>query len=301
MIAAIEAGGTKFVCGAGRSWRDVRSGPKHVVPTTTPDETMPAVTEWLRAVSGPGRFAAIGVASFGPLDLGTGRISSSTPKREWIGFDWRSAFAGSFPGVPVCIDTDTNGAAMAEWRWGAARGCDVAAYVTVGTGIGGGVMVGGQPLHGLSHPELGHMRVPRHPSDSFEGNCPFHQDCLEGLASGPAIEARWGLKGQELPPGHPAWSLEAEYLAAAVVNIATVVAPEVMILGGGVLGVPGLLDSVRDRAVALLGGYAPLPRGVVIRPGLDGDSGLLGAFAIAQGALAKGHQPGPAGSVTLPA
>lgn len=291
-MAAIEAGGTKIVCAAGRSWQEVRAGEKLVVPTARPEEAVDAFTGWLaeRHPQGPD---AIGVASFGPLDLAGGRVGP-TPKPGWAGFDWPAALRGRFPATAVAVDTDTNGAALAEWRWGSGRGLDVVLYLTVGTGIGGGLVAGGRLLHGLVHPEMGHMRVPHDADDPFGGNCPFHGDCLEGLAAGPAVAARWGTPGDRLPPGHPAWALESRYLAAAVTNLVLVTSPQVVIMGGGVMSVPGLLPAVRAGVRALLAGYVDSPmlgEGIdryIVGPGLGADSGVLGALALGQAVLGRG-------------
>lgn len=285
LVAAIEAGGTKFVCAAGRSWEELRSGPRGAIPTGRPDETMAAVTEWFASTGLTESVGAVGVASFGPLDIAAGRIGP-TPKPGWAGFDWSGAVHRWLPGVPVAVETDTIAAALAESEWGAATGRRVVVYLTVGTGIGGGLVVEGRAVHGLVHPEMGHMRVPRVAGDDFPGRCPFHGDCLEGLASGPAIEARWGRGAPELPADHPAWRLEARYLGAAVANVALTVSPEVIVMGGGVMAAPGLLALVRAATRELVGGYVDselLGDGVdryLVAPALGGDSGVLGAFLV---------------------
>lgn len=292
-ILAIEAGGTKVVCAAGRTWAEVRAGDKLVVPTGDPHQTLDTVAAWFgdrHPGVGP---EAVGVAAFGPLDLATGKVGP-TPKPGWSGFDWPAALEHRFPGTAAAVDTDTNGAAFAEWRWGAGKGLDVVVYLTVGTGIGGGVVVSGRVLHGLVHPEMGHMRVPLQADDRFAGTCPFHGSCLEGLAAGPAVEARWGRPGHRLPPDHPAWDLESRYLASAVANLVLVLSPRIVVLGGGVMAVPGLLSAVRAGVQRLLGGYvdsATLGEGIdryVVGPGLGPDSGVVGAFALGQAAAAGG-------------
>ena len=290
LIAAVEAGGTKFVVSLGRDWTDLRAVEPLVVPTGRPEDTLAAVFAWLDGQDPGGETAAVGVASFGPVDLTAGRIAR-TPKPGWSGFDWGAAVARWRPGVAVGFDTDTSGAALAEYRHGAAAGTATSVYVTVGTGIGAGIVVDGRPLHGLVHPEVGHMRIPRSATDPYPGGCPFHGDCLEGLAAGPAVEARWGRPARELPPEHPAWALEADYLAAAVANLVTVVSPERIVLGGGVMGAAGLLDAVRDRARRLLGGYvdrAEITAGMdryLVEPALAPVSGLVGAFELGRDAL----------------
>ena len=211
-IGAIEAGGTKIVCSVGSNWKEVRDSEKLVVTTRSPHETVPEVLDWfvLRHQEHP--LEAIGVASFGPIDISNQMIGVTTPKTAWRGFSWHNAIRDRFGQLPIGFDTDTNAAIIAEWRWGSAIGRNVAIYVTVGTGIGGGLLVEGAPVHGLLHPEIGHMFVPRQEGDEFAGTCPSHGDCLEGLASGPAVSKRWNRPSASLSPNHPAWELESEYL-----------------------------------------------------------------------------------------
>jgi fructokinase len=285
-VGAIEAGGTKFVCAVGASWREVQESEKLVIPTTTPAETMARVLDWLDERHHEAPLAAIGVASFGPLDLATKRIAESTPKLPWRGLDWQGVIQERFANMPVALDTDTNAAGLAEWRWGAGAARSVSVYVTVGTGIGGGVILDGRALHGLLHPEIGHMFIPRDPSDSFAGVCPSHGDCLEGLACGPAIAERWG-SDDPLPSDHPAWALEATYLAEAVVNLTAVASPEVIVLGGGVMSAAGLLENVRRITRAKFNNYFVselLTNNIaeyIVEPSLGSNSGVLGAFALA--------------------
>src|SRR5258705_6640293 len=229
LYGGIEAGGTKFVCATGTDPNDLD---RTTFPTTTPEETIGRAIEFFRARPS---VSSIGIASFGPLDLDPGSALyghiTSTPKAGWRNTDIAGA-VGRALGVPVHIDTDVNAAALAEERWGAAQGVDDVVYLTIGTGIGGGALVGGKLVHGLVHPEMGHMRVPHDPvADPYRGICPFHGDCLEGLASGPAIEQRWGSRAEQLPADHPAWRLEARYLAAGVVNIICTLSPRRVIMG----------------------------------------------------------------------
>jgi len=234
----------------------------------------------------------MGVGMFGPVDLrpaspGHGHIMA-TPKPGWSGTDILGPLQASL-GVPVAIDTDVNAAALAEWRWGAARGCDPALYLTVGTGIGGGVIVGGRPLHGLLHPEMGHIPVRRHPDEpaSFAGVCPFHGDCLEGMACGPALQERWGVAAESLPADHPAWDLEAYYLAQALTVYLYTLSPQRIVLGGGVMRGPGLAAKVRAWTRMLLGGYIGSELvgeridDYVVMPALGERAGVLGALALA--------------------
>ncbi|TKK86165.1 ROK family protein [Herbidospora galbida] len=273
---AVEAGGTKWVCALADTDGNIVA--TEVVPTTTPDETIPAAVDFFRRHPAP---AAVGVATFGPVDLSTGHITA-TPKPGWSGADVVTPFREGL-GVPVGLDTDVNGAAIGEWRYGAGRGLHTLAYMTVGTGIGVGVVVDGRPLHGRTHPEAGHMLVPHDTKrDPFPGVCPFHGDCLEGLASGTSMRQRWGRPGQELGDGEP-WELEADYLAKAVHNLASTLSPQAVIIGGGVGGRPGLLDLVRARAAELAGGY-PLDT-LIAAPGLGNLSGVTGAAELARQAL----------------
>jgi fructokinase len=285
-IGAIEAGGTKIVCCVGSTWQEIRDGDKLVVPTASPEETMSVVMDWFVARDAETPLEAIGVASFGPIDFASASIAASTPKEAWRGLSWRRHIGQRLGDVAIRIDTDVNAAGLAEWRWGAAQGRQVAVYVTVGTGIGGALIVNGAPVHGLLHPEMGHMLVPRERGDQFPGTCPTHGDCLEGLASGPAIEQRWNRADRELPREHAAWALESGYLAQALVNIIAITSPEVIVMGGGIMSVEGLLDRVRSRTRDLMGGYiasdalAGRIDDYIVAPGLGIHSGVVGAYAL---------------------
>jgi len=283
MFGGLEAGGTKFVCAAG-------TGPDglvtHRIPTTTPEETLAAALDWFRARD----ITALGIGSFGPVSLHRGAPDwgrvTTTPKAGWAGADIAGVL-GRGLGVPVAFDTDVNAAALGERRWGAARGLDTFLYLTVGTGIGGGGYARGQRLHGLIHPEMGHLRVPRAPGDDWPGHCPFHGDCLEGLAAGPAIAARCGAPAETLPPDHPAWAQVSHALAHGVYALLCALSPERVILGGGVAGQPHLLPRIREGLAALLGGYFSHPAlddldTFLVPPGLGAHSGALGAIALAE-------------------
>jgi fructokinase len=286
MFGGIEAGGTKFVCAVG-------SSPEHLVmqhfPTTTPAETIARAAEFF---AGHKELRSIGIASFGPLDLNPasktfGHITS-TPKTAWRNFDFAGEVARTTK-LPVAIDTDVNGAALAEARWGAARGLDTFVYITVGTGIGGGGLVNGKVMHGLLHPEMGHLRVPHdREDDAYAGCCPFHGDCLEGLASGPALYARWGRAPETLPSEHPAWDLQAHYLALGIQNIICTLSPQRVILGGGVMQRAELFIAIRKKVQVLLNGYvtsAALLDGIdayIVPPALGDRTGVLGALALAR-------------------
>ena len=292
LCGAVEAGGTKFVCAVGTGPDDLRAEARFA--TTTPEATLAEVVRFLDAQRAKhGDLAAIGAGCFGPLDLDPasktfGHITS-TPKQGWAGTDLGGVL-GAALGVPVVVDTDVNAAAFGEWQWGAARGLDTFVYLTVGTGIGGGGMARGELLHGLVHPEMGHLRLPHDRSqDPFEGCCPFHGDCWEGLAAGPALEARWGKPPVNLPSGHPAWELEAEYLALGLANLVCTISPQRLILGGGIMQQEGLFPLVRKRLVQLLNGYIHSPQilekidAFVVPPVLGARAGILGAIALARG------------------
>lgn len=298
-IAAIEAGGTKFVLGLleGAS-ADVapRILAKRRIPTGRPEETIAEAERWFSLVFGEfGPADALGVASFGPLagrfgESGWGRIGP-TPKLGWAGFDLPGAL-GAALGLEPAVDTDVNAAALAEGLWGASRGLRDHVYVTVGTGVGGGVVSNGALLHGAGHPETGHVPVPREPDDDYSGRCPFHGACLEGMASGPAVAERWGAPAESLPADHPAWDLEARYLASGFLPLVHVLATERIVLGGGLGAAPGLAERVRSRLSERLAGYTPrldepgAMEAFIVRPGLGGDAGLLGAAALTIGAAA---------------
>ncbi len=278
----IEAGGTKFMLGLADEKGVI--GEPYRIPTTTPEETLGAAIDWFRSKSP--LYTAFGIGSFGPLDLNrnspTWGYITRTPKPHWANTDLAGVFARAFS-CPVGIETDVNGAALAEARWGAGVGHGSLLYLTIGTGIGGGFVSDGRLLHGLSHPEMGHIRLPRHPDDlGFAGACPFHGDCLEGLASGPAIIARWGVSLSELATDHLAHGIIAWYLGQAVCTFQAMLEPERIVIGGGVTATPGLLDRVRKEAVNAGAGYfTGEPADVIVAPGLGTGSGLMGALAIA--------------------
>ena len=278
----IEAGGTKVLLGICDAHGTISA--RHRIDTTSPDVVLGEAIGWFQAhLPHP---IAIGIASFGPLDLSRGSPTwghvTRTTKAGWSGADVAGPFARAL-GCPVGIETDVNGAALAEARWGAGVRHGSLLYLTIGTGVGGGFVSEGRLLHGLSHPEMGHIRVPRHPDDAqFAGVCPFHGDCLEGLASGPAVIARWGHSLSDLGEDHPGAAMIAWYLGQAVCSFQAVMDPARIVLGGGVMATPGLLAMVRTEAAKAGGGYfAGDPAEAVVAPGLGSDSGLLGALAVA--------------------
>lgn len=287
IYAGIEAGGTKFVCVAGAGPEDIVAATRF--PTGGPKQTIERAIEFFRAV-GPVKSAGIG--SFGPLDLNPasptyGRITT-TPKPGWSNTDIAGRIGGAL-GVKVGFDTDVNAAALGESRWGAARELTDFIYLTVGTGIGGGGMVGGQLVHGLVHPEMGHLCLPHDwQTDPYPGRCPYHGDCLEGLAAGPALEERWGQSAEALPDEHPAWELEAQYLALALVNFICTMSPQRIIMGGGVMSRHHLFPLIRAKVQELLNDYVQAPAILkdidtyIVPPGLGGRAGVLGAIALAQ-------------------
>ena len=275
VFGGIEAGGSKWKCAVGTGPDDLRA--VSTIATATPDET---IGEAVGFFDREGPVDAIGIGSFGPVDLARGVITT-TPKPGWTHTDV-SGEIGRRLGVPVAFDTDVNAAALGEHRWGALQGLDVCCYVTVGTGIGGGILVGGTPVHGLQHPEVGHLRIPHdRDEDPFPGVCPFHGDCWEGLASGPAMEARWGRPADEVADDAP-WALEARYLALGVLALMAVVSPQRIVVGGGVLNRRGLLELVQRQLDQLVSGYVAVPE--LVPPALGARAGVLGALALAESA-----------------
>ncbi|WP_084544831.1 MULTISPECIES: ROK family protein [Derxia] len=305
LLAALEAGGTKLLCAIGTA--DDAAAPRFLSRASFPTGDSPAlalgaVADWFRAQQAAfGPIAALGIASFGPVDLdpaspGWGRITA-TPKPGWRDADVAGVLRAALPGIPLGFDTDVNGAALGEQRWGAARGLAEFVYITMGTGIGAGGMAGGRLLHGLVHPEMGHMRLPRLAGDGFAGVCSFHGDCWEGLCSGPAIAARTGRPADELPADHPVWALLADTTALAIGNLVCVLSPRRVILGGSVrkaggLGEAAFFARVRATLRERLAGYIAHPAladGIgeyMVPPLLGDDAGLAGTLVLAEQALA---------------
>lgn len=287
LLGGLEGGGTKFVCAVGTGPGDIRAEIRF--PTTTPEETLARAIAFFREHAPQ----AIGIASFGPLDLDptspTYGCVTATPKPGWAGTDLLGAFRHAFD-LPLAFELDVNAAAFGEYIWVPQnRRLDSLVYYTIGTGIGAGVIVNGQIVHGLTHPEAGHIRLPHDRArDPFPGTCPFHGDCFEGLASGPALAARWGQSGDLLPADHPAWELEADYIAAALVNTILLLSPRRIVLGGGVMQRTHLFPLIRQRVKALLNDYVASPvfegdlSDYIVPPALGNRSGVLGALAMAQ-------------------
>jgi fructokinase len=290
LLAGVELGGTKCVCILGTGPDDVRAVER--LPTGEREETLRQIESVLeRWRSQHGVVRALGIASFGPVDLreesSTYGFITSTSKAGWRDTDVAQRL-GRRLGVPVGFDTDVNGAALAEGRWGAAVGLDDFAYVTVGTGIGVGTIVRGKSVFGMNHTELGHIRVARKPGDTFAGICSFHGDCIEGLASGPAIEARAGMPASRLPPEHPAWGFVAHGLGQLMHTMVLTTAPQRIFLGGGVMSAQlHLFERIQQELKRSLNGYVEAPElelglgQFIVPPGLGTMSGPLGALALA--------------------
>jgi fructokinase len=287
VFGGIETGGSKWECAVGTGPDDLRA--TESIPTTTPTETIARAVAFFEQ---EGPVDALGIGSFGPVDQLTSSPSwghiTTTPKPGWANTDVGQEIRRRLS-VPVAFDTDVNAAALGEYRWGAAQGLDTFAYITIGTGIGGGGMARGHLLHGLLHPEFGHMRIPHDTLvDPFPGACPYHGDCWEGLASGRAIETRWGRPASELASNEEVWELEATYLALGLVSVICVLSPQRIVLGGGVGSAPGLLSLVRPRIVQLLNGYLRSKavgeeiESYIVPPALGSRSGVLGAIALGQ-------------------
>jgi fructokinase len=287
LFGGIEGGGTKFVCAVGTAPGDIQAEIRY--ETTDPDASIGRAIDFFRQYDD---LAAVGIACFGPLDPDprspTYGYITTTPKPGW----GNTEFAGVVErklGVPVGFDTDVNAAALAEYTWGAAQGLESCLYLTVGTGIGGGAVVEGQMIHGLMHPEMGHVRIPHDVSaDPYPGHCPYHGDCLEGLACGPAIEARWGQKGETLSADHPAWRLEAHYIALGLVAYIVTLSPQRIIVGGGVMAQTALYPMIRNEVQSLLNGYIQSPMILhqidhyIVPPALGSRAGVLGGIALAR-------------------
>lgn len=290
VYGGIEAGGTKFVCAVGTNPEDLRDEIRF--KTTTPDETIHRAVDYFREQNQLENILAIGIGSFGPIDLkkksSTYGYITSTPKFNWENTNICGKIRDVL-NVPIGFDTDVNAAALGEYKWGAAQGLTDFIYLTIGTGIGGGGMINGKLLHGLQHPEMGHIKIPHDINiDPYEGRCPFHKDCFEGLASGPAIKDRWGIKAENLNEDHKAWDLEATYISYALTNYICTLSPQRIIIGGGVMNQKRLLPLIHDRVGRLLNNYIRAADIIdnmekyVVLPKLGNRAGILGAIALAK-------------------
>lgn len=281
LIGGIEAGGTKMVCAVGHE--DGTIIDRISLPTRQPKETLDEIIAYFKKWE----IEALGIGCFGPVDLNRksptyGHITK-TPKLGWENCDIVGIFEREL-GIPVGFDTDVNGAVLGEVVWGAAKGCENAIYITIGTGVGVGVYANGKLMHGLVHPEAGHTLLSKHPHDTYQGRCPFHPNCVEGLAAGPAIEARWGKKAYELADRKEVWEMEAYYIAQAVTNYILTYSPEKIILWGGVMHQEQLFDMVRTKVKEMLGGYVHHPMveekidEYIVAPALGENPGIMGAI-----------------------
>lgn len=283
LYGAIEAGGTKMVCAIGDESGKILE--QVSIPTTTPEETMPKIIEYFKGKD----ITAVGIACFGPIDLNksseTYGYITSTPKTAWKNFNIVGCVKDAL-GIPVGFDTDVNGSLLGEITWGCAKGLTDAIYLTIGTGIGGGVMTNGKLLHGMLHPELGHIIVAKSANDKGECVCPYHDSCLEGLAAGPSIEKRWGSKAKELADRDEVWELEAEYIGTALVNFCMTLSPQKIILGGGVMHQMQLFPLVRKVFKEKMAGYISTKTldnldDYIVPASLNDDQGIMGAVKLA--------------------
>ena len=277
---ALEAGGTKMVCAIGDADKNIID--RISIPTGTPDQSLPAMIDYFKKYD----ISALGIGTFGPADINPnsptyGSIMRS-PKKDWEGFSLYKAFTDAL-GCLVVVDTDVNAAAWGEYLYGALKGLNSGMYLTVGTGIGGGIISDGRLIHGMEHPETGHILIPRRTGDDIPCTCRFHQSCVEGLASGPMLERRTGMKGKDIPAASAVWELEACYIAAALVNYTMCYSVERIVLGGGVMDNKFLFPMIRNYYTELLSGYIDMPQvkdtdTYIVPAGLEGNQGIIGAM-----------------------
>lgn len=286
-IGALEAGGTKMVCAIGNEKGEIFE--KISIPTKTPETTMPEMIQWFKAK----KIEALGIGCFGPIDPDkdspTYGYITSTPKLAWKDYNIVGAFEEQLC-CPVGFDTDVNGSALGEVTFGQAKGKKNIVYLTVGTGVGAGVYAEGKLLHGMLHPEAGHILMRRREDDHYEGKCPYHKTCLEGLAAGPAIEERWGKKGIELQDRDEVWDLEAYYLAQALTDYILILAPQLIILGGGVMHQEQLFTRIRSYVKEMLNGYIKTKEledidHYIVPASLHDDQGIMGALELGRRAF----------------
>jgi fructokinase len=282
-IGALEAGGTKMVVAIGNEHGEILE--RASIPTQTPESTMPQLIDYFKSRE----VEALGIGCFGPIDLNrnssTYGFITSTPKLAWKNYDIVGTFKEQLK-IPIGFDTDVNASAIGEATWGVTKGLDTSIYITIGTGVGVGVIIDGKPLHGMLHPEAGHILLAKHPEDTFEGKCPYHSNCFEGLAAGPAIEARYGRKAYQLADDDRVWELESYYIAQALVNYILTISPKRIILGGGVMHQEQLLPLVRDKVKELLNGYVVTEElkdidSYIVLPSLNDNQGIMGCIQIA--------------------
>ncbi|MDO5407666.1 MAG: ROK family protein [Eubacteriales bacterium] len=282
LFGALEAGGTKMVCAIGNENGEILD--RVSIPTETPEVTLPKLLEYFQGKE----ILALGIGCFGPIDLNesseTFGYITTTPKLAWANCDICGYFRENL-GIPVGFDTDVNGSLLGEATWGCLKGLDTAMYITIGTGVGAGIMAGGRLQHGMLHPECGHMLLPVRSDDHYAGKCPYHGTCLESMAAGPAIEARWGQKAETLYDRPEVWELEAHYIAVAVVNFIMILSPQKIVLGGGVMHKDGLIEMVREKVTRLAAGYIQTKEladmdSYLVLPSLDDNQGIMGALKL---------------------
>lgn len=283
IIGALEAGGTKMVCAIGNEKGEILD--RISLPTLTPEETMPAMIEYFKDKN----IQALGIGCFGPIDPDkqspTFGYITTTPKLAWTNYNIVGEFKKALD-VPVGFDTDVNGSCLGEATWGITKDVDSSIYITIGTGVGVGIMINRQLLHGMMHPEAGHILLEKHPEDTYEGKCPFHPNCLEGLAAGPAIEGRWGKKAYELADNSKVWEMEAYYIAQGLVSYILTVSPQRIILGGGVMHQEQLFPLIRAEVKRLLNGYIKTKEledmdTYIVPCSLNDNQGIMGALKLA--------------------
>ncbi len=287
LFGALEAGGTKMVCAIGNENGEILE--QKSIPTTTPEETMPAILEYFKDKE----IASIGIACFGPIDLNknseTYGYITSTPKIPWRNYNIVGAVKDALK-IPVGFDTDVNGSLLGEVTWGCAKGLTDAVYFTIGTGVGAGIMTNGKMLHGMLHPEAGHVKMVPRSGDTYKGKCPYHGTCFEGMAAGPAIEERWGAKAIQLADREEVWDLESYYIAQALMGIVLTLSPQKIILGGGVMHQKQLFPMIREKMLKELNGYIQAKEladidNYIVPASLNDDQGIMGCIKLAMNSL----------------
>lgn len=287
LFGALEAGGTKMVCAIGNENGEILE--QKSIPTTTPEETMPAILEYFKDKE----IASIGIACFGPIDLNknseTYGYITSTPKIPWRNYNIVGAVKDALK-IPVGFDTDVNGSLLGEVTWGCAKGLTDAVYFTIGTGVGAGIMTNGKMLHGMLHPEAGHVKMVPRSGDTYKGKCPYHGTCFEGMAAGPAIEERWGAKAVQLADCEEVWDLESYYIAQALMGIVLTLSPQKIILGGGVMHQKQLFSMIREKMLKELNGYIQAKEladidNYIVPASLNDDQGIMGCIKLAMNSL----------------